>query len=114
MQESSDMARRVVRAWMRSVLETKGWSANEWAKAAGTTPTNITRMLGPKGALPNVDTLVKLARIARSQPNFLVFGEVDAPPEVERPNFCPSCGEDLRPLIQRPRAARQARQKAES
>ena len=110
MQDSTDMARRIVRAWMRSVLEDKGWSANEWAKAASTSSTNITRMLGPKGNVPNVETLMKLARVAGSQPNLIGFGKVDAPPETQRPNFCPECGHDLRPLIRRPRpAARAAR-----
>lgn len=108
MQDSMGMARRVVRAWMRGVLEDKGWSANEWAKSAGTSPTNVTRMLGPSGSLPNVETLMKLARIAGSQPNLTGFGKVDAPPETERPNYCPECGHDLRPLIRRPRQAQKA------
>jgi hypothetical protein len=96
------MARNFVRVWMRAVLQDKGWTANEWAVAADTSPTNITRMINGDGSVPTVETIVKLARIARSQPNLIGASEVEAPPETQHPNFCPACGEDLRPATRLP------------
>lgn len=104
MHDDKRMARNFVRAWMRSVLEDKGWTANEWAVAAGTSPTNITRLLSGEGSVPTVETIMKLARIARTQPNMIRVGEVEAPPELQHPNFCPECGYDLRKVTRQPPA----------
>jgi len=101
----AEFARNAVRVWMRAVLEEKDWSANEWAKLAKTSPTNITRMLSPiSKTMPSVDTVCKLATVAGSAPN-LVFGKPqEAAPAAAAPcNFCPDCGYDLRQITaQRP------------
>ncbi len=34
-----------IRAWMRTVMDNRGWSAEHWARVAGTSPTNVTRFL---------------------------------------------------------------------
>lgn len=100
------LARNAVRVWMRQVLEDKGWSANEWAVAAGTTPTNVTRLLSPTNrSVPNMNTVAKLARVARSQPNLIngVGAALDVnhdPVELHHPNFCPECGYDLRSVAE--------------
>lgn len=97
MPDYNEMARRSVRVWMRQVLETKGWTANEWAKAAGTSPTNITRLLNSQTAtVPTAATLMKLAIVARTQPNLMGGAALAQAPPEKRVNFCPSCGEDLR------------------
>lgn len=109
MQDDKRMARNFVRAWMRAVLEDKGWTANEWAVAAKTSPTNITRMINGDGSVPTVDTIMKLARIAGSQPNMMGAGEVaGVPPQLHHPNFCPDCGADLRPVTRPPRPRQKA------
>lgn len=92
-----DYARNAVRVWIRQVLDDKGWSANQWANAAGTTPTNVTRLLSPTNtSVPNMETVMKLARVARSQPNLMgVPLDVEPPAETKHPNFCPECGFDL-------------------
>lgn len=96
MRNYRQLACNIVRVWMRDVLAEKGWSANEWALAASTSPTNITRMLsGASASPPSAETLLKLSRIAGSQPNFLSLGEADAPPVKPHINFCPACGFDL-------------------
>lgn len=107
MQQSRLLARNAVRTWMRQVLADKGWSANEWAIAAKTSPTNITRMLtGMSETIPSFETIFKLARVAGSQPSFKVMGTVDAPPQTEHPKFCPQCGYDLALATRRPHAER--------
>ena len=70
----NDVRRRVVN-WMRSVMVARDWSAEEWARRAETSPTNITRLLAsPKGAsLPTTETLGKLAVVAGSQPAFIAY-----------------------------------------
>lgn len=88
------MACHAVRAWMAQTLDDKGWSANEWATAAGTTPTNITRLMAGDNKVPSVETVMKLAGVARSMPD-LIGPKVDAPPVAEHPRFCPQCGYNL-------------------
>lgn len=96
MRDYGDWARNAVRVWMRQVLEDKGWSANEWATHAGTSPTNITRLLSPLGkTVPSVDTISKLAMVAGSQPP-LYPGEAMRQQAADHANFCPECGYDLR------------------
>jgi len=61
--------RDAIRRWMRSVLSEKNWTANRWAKLAGTSPTNITRFLNPASTIvPSSDTISKLAMVAGSLP----------------------------------------------
>lgn len=63
--------RSAIVTWMRDVLASRGWSAEQWARAAGTSPTNITRLLSAKDAsLPSSETLALLASAAGSQPDF--------------------------------------------
>ena len=64
-----DTSRRSIKVWMREVMQTKGWTANEWARKAGTSPTNITRFLAPTSTIiPSSSTIAKLSRVAGSQP----------------------------------------------
>lgn len=70
MDSDSRNARNAVRVWMRQVMDQKGWSAADWARLAGTTPTNITRILSPTSEIiPSGVTIAKLAAVAGSQPN---------------------------------------------
>ena len=65
-----DGTRASIRRWIRTVLQEQGWSAEEWARRAGTSPTNITRILAVEDfSLPNADTLARLAIAAGSQPD---------------------------------------------
>jgi transcriptional regulator with XRE-family HTH domain len=57
-----------VRVWMRAVMEKKDWSAEEWARKAETSPTNITRFLRGSKHMPSTRTIAKLARVAGSAP----------------------------------------------
>lgn len=72
MQETRDALQR----WMKRVLRDRGWTAAEWARRAGVTPTNLTRFLRDphSGSLPGADTLGRLARAAGSEPRFLANG----------------------------------------
>lgn len=64
-----DPARRAIKVWMREVMTAKGWTASQWARRAGTTPTNITRFLSPTSSImPSSATIAKLSRVAGSQP----------------------------------------------
>lgn len=66
------IARAAIRRWVRMVLHEQGWSAEEWAKRASTSATNITRILAlEEFSLPNTDTLARLVRAAGSQPDLL-------------------------------------------
>lgn len=62
-----------LRGWMRETLDRHGWSADEWARRAGTSSTNLTRLLNGTGhcSLPNTETLAKLAKVANSQPKLI-------------------------------------------
>lgn len=66
---TDDSSRRAIKVWMREVLQSKDWSASEWARRAGTSSTNITRFLSPTSQIvPSSATISKLARVAGSQP----------------------------------------------
>lgn len=53
-----------VRVWMEFVLQAKKWNAQEWATAAETAPTNITRFLKHGEIVPTYLTLKKLEKAA--------------------------------------------------
>ncbi len=79
----SDTRQKIVR-WMRNVLVEKNWTAERWARGAGTSPTNITRFLSNESAaLPSTATLAKLAEAAGSEPRLLdqrlVVGMIETP-----------------------------------
>jgi hypothetical protein len=64
--------RAQVRLWLQTVMLDRGWSAEEWARRADTSATNITRPLSPGSKiLPTVLTVARLARVAGSQPDLL-------------------------------------------
>ena len=68
--------RIAIRVWLQNVLLENEWSAEEWARRAGTSATNITRPLSPScKILPTVITVAKLARAAGSQPDLLARAE---------------------------------------
>ena len=75
MVSSEEQIQQSVRRWVRTVMHQQGWSAEEWARRAATTPTNITRILSSDKSLPNADTLARLARIAGSQPDLVGTGD---------------------------------------
>tara|TARA_R100000700_G_scaffold8515_1_gene12420 strand:+ start:1781 stop:2374 length:594 start_codon:yes stop_codon:yes gene_type:complete len=58
-----------VAQWMESVLKMNNWTAQDWAKKAQTSPTNITRFLSKRAHLPNSATIFSLAEAAKSNPN---------------------------------------------
>lgn len=65
--------RNAVRVWMRETLRETGMSAEEWARKAATSPTNITRVLEPTSTIiPNMATVARLARVVGTQPSMLV------------------------------------------
>ena len=64
-----EQIKQSVQRWVRTVMQQQSWSAEEWARQASTTPTNITRILADNSSLPNADTLGRLARAAGSQPD---------------------------------------------
>ena len=75
-----DTSRRSIKVWMREVMQTKGWTANEWARKAGTSPTNITRFLAPTSTIiPSSSTISKLSRVAGSQPRMGIHNLNTAP-----------------------------------
>lgn len=68
--DATDNTRRAIKVWMRDVMQQKGWTANEWARRAGTSATNVTRFLSPtSGIVPSAATIVKLSRAAGTQPS---------------------------------------------
>tara|TARA_R110000782_G_scaffold33603_3_gene80905 strand:- start:843 stop:1412 length:570 start_codon:yes stop_codon:yes gene_type:complete len=60
---------RVIRVWMRTVMDEKCWTANKWAVLAGTSPSNITRFVKGSKFTPSSATIAKLAYVAGSHPN---------------------------------------------
>ena len=67
-----EQIKQSVQRWVRTVMQQQSWSAEEWARQASTTATNITRILSPDNtSLPNADTLGRLARAAGSQPDLI-------------------------------------------
>jgi SOS-response transcriptional repressor LexA len=79
MVSTQDQIQQSVRRWVRTVMHEQGWSAEEWARRAATTPTNITRILSTDKSLPNADTLARLARVAGSQPDLVGTGDKGSP-----------------------------------
>lgn len=101
MRDYGEFARNAVRVWMRQVMADRNWSANEWAAMAGTSPTNITRVLAPTSKIvPSIDTIGKLAAVAQSQPAMYPGANLGQNKPVV--NFCPSCGFDLRSVTPQP------------
>lgn len=71
-----ELERRAIRVWMRTVMSSQGWSANEWAVKAKTSPTNITRFLNSDATyIPTSRTLGKLAFVAGSNPQLINKGQ---------------------------------------
>lgn len=71
-----ELERRAIRVWMRTVMSSQGWSANEWAVKANTSPTNITRFLNSDATyIPTSRTLGKLAFVAGSNPQLINKGQ---------------------------------------
>ena len=70
--------RQTLVEWLRDVMRENDWSAEDWARHAGTSPTNLTRLLSRDDAsLPGTETLFKLSRAAGSQPDLI--GLVSSP-----------------------------------
>ncbi len=69
--------RRALYRWMTGVMSERGWTAAAWAKAAGVTPTNLTRFLRDPDAasIPSAETLGRLSWAAGSEPRFLADGQ---------------------------------------
>jgi SOS-response transcriptional repressor LexA len=83
MVSSAHNIQQSVRRWVRTVMHQQGWSAEEWARRASTTATNITRILAPDNtSLPNADTLARLASVAGSQPDLVGPNRKVPPTEV--------------------------------
>jgi SOS-response transcriptional repressor LexA len=69
MDQAQDEVLSRIRSWMQEVLETKGWTASHWARQAGTSATNITRVLDSKSSImPTAKSVALLAQVAGSQP----------------------------------------------
>lgn len=73
-----DYESKAIRVWMRSVMQTREWSANKWATLAGTSPTNITRFLNGGKFVPSSKTIGKLSYIAGSAPSLSQTATLDA------------------------------------
>jgi len=73
-----DYESKAIRVWMRSVMQTRQWSANKWATMAGTSPTNITRFLNGGKFVPSSKTIGKLSYIAGSAPSLSQTATLDA------------------------------------
>ena len=61
-------AKTKLTAWMRDILSKNRWTAEDWARAAKTSPTNITRFLGKGEHMPSGRILDALAEAAHSVP----------------------------------------------
>lgn len=61
---SVDRAADYLRRWMQEIMADREWNAEEWAKAAQTSPTNITRFVKGSDHIPSYATLLKLAAVA--------------------------------------------------
>jgi len=73
-----DYESKAIRVWMRSVMQTREWSANKWATLAGTSPTNITRFLNGGKFVPSSKTIGKLSYVAGSAPSLSQTATLDA------------------------------------
>jgi hypothetical protein len=66
------LTRNAVRVWMRKTLADTGMTAEEWARMARTSGTNITRVLDPTSStVPNLTTIARLARVVGTQPSLV-------------------------------------------
>lgn len=63
-----EQAQERIAAWMQRVMVKNNWTAEEWARRAGTSPTNLTRFLGSGSHTTSGNTLIKLATAAKSTP----------------------------------------------
>lgn len=70
--------RRQLQKWVRQVLSEHGWSAEEWGRRAGTSATNITRLLQAGTTVPTAATIAKLANASGSEPTFVRSTSPDA------------------------------------
>lgn len=74
----TESTRKAIKVWMRDVMLAKNWSASEWARRAGTSPTNITRFLSPTSdIMPSSSTISKLSRVAGSQPKLNALADLN-------------------------------------
>ena len=73
-----DYEAKAIRVWMRSIMSTRGWSANKWGTMAGTSPTNITRFLNGGKFVPSSKTIGKLSYVAGSAPQLSQNATLDA------------------------------------
>jgi hypothetical protein len=73
-----DYEAKAIRVWMRSIMQTREWSANKWATMAGTSPSNITRFLNGGKFVPSSKTIGKLSYIAGSAPQLSQNATLDA------------------------------------
>lgn len=73
-----DYEAKAIRVWMRSIMQTREWSANKWATMAGTSPTNITRFLNGGKFVPSSKTIGKLSHVAGSAPQLSQNATLDA------------------------------------
>ena len=65
-------AKSTIRQWFRRVMSENDWTAAEWARRGGTSPTNITRFLnGTAKSIPSSVTISKLAKAAGYGPVYL-------------------------------------------
>ena len=63
--------KKEVSDWMRLVLDRMDMTANQWVKAANTSPTSITRFLKPGSKfIPSTRTIAKLSVVAGTPPPF--------------------------------------------
>lgn len=85
---TDEATRKAIKVWMREVMNAKNWTANEWARRAGTSPTNITRFLSPTSHIvPSSSTVSKLARVAGSQPKLNPLESLHASRAFQVPVF---------------------------
>ena len=67
--------RATIRSWMRRVMQERDWKAADWARAADTSATNITRFMnGTAEHVPSSRTIATLAKAAGYGPDYLDLG----------------------------------------
>ena len=67
--------RATIRSWMRRVMQERDWKAADWARAANTSATNITRFMnGTADHVPSSRTIATLAKAAGYGPDYLDLG----------------------------------------
>lgn len=70
--------RKRLALWMQGVMDDKNITASEWARKAGTSPTNITRFIRERKFTPRGSTLIKLAEVVGVSPPVLGNDDVQA------------------------------------